>query len=259
MKIAIPKKSASLLLLRPHKSPHSIYNYQILLLRRTSSSSFSNMYAFPGGLYDASKDQHPSSEVPFYESLRNTAYRETLEEIGLWFFSDKKELYNIEEIRNEIKGRGLDWYNYNIIKSRFNGNIKKIDPLIRLITIPYLNPRYDTQFFLVKLEAGRTFNWKNYFHGGDLNSAWDKWDNIDYDRKEFCDIIWSNPLEIIKKHYEEGLALAPPQYIILNILSHFTQIDTLEAFLHIKNKVRDPFVYPNMLCLRNTEDVIVAN
>lgn len=251
----IPKKSASLILVRGHNS-NSIYNYQVLLLKRNKNTSFSNMYAFPGGLYDKEKDQVLSNSM--IDNLQKTAYRETLEETGLWFFSEKmKQSKNeLEEIKKEFKSKGLDWYSFNILNHRLGNNLKIIQPFIRLITIPYLNPRYDTQFFFHRIQNNQVFNWKNYYIGESFQSSSEKWDCINYDTQEFNNMIWMNPLETIQKHYEEGLGLAPPQFIILNIMSHFTDILAFEAFLKSSfQKERNPFIYPNMLCLRNTEDV----
>ena len=166
----IPKKSASLIIARPFHSPHSIYNYQLLLLKRNSTGSFSNMFAFPGGLYNHSKDFSSLSSV---NSLQNTAYRETLEEIGLYFTKENlnKTMKELEEIREEFKAKGFQWDEFNILKNRLDNNLKDIKPFIRLITIPFLKPRYDTQFFFHFMQKGKVLNWRNFYLGISPNST----------------------------------------------------------------------------------------
>lgn len=237
----IPRLSSSLILLRPHKSPHSMYNYQVLLLRRNRNTSFSNMYAFPGGLFDDSKDFPPeNSSLPLRTAaLQHTAYRETLEETGLCFFSKNSCDFSQElsAIRAEFKEKSLEWHAYSVLKSRFSGFChENIDPLIRLITIPHLNPRYDTQFFLHRVENHKILNWRSFFEGKSFAEATEQWDLINYDTNEFSDLLWLTPLEAVKKHYEENLGLAPPQFIILNILSSFTDVRHLEAFVQSVNR-----------------------
>lgn len=240
----IPKLSSSLILLRPHNSPNSMYNYQVLLLRRNRNTSFSNMYAFPGGLFDESKD-FPSNNPLFHHktsSLQHTAYRETLEETGLCFLSRNSSDFSQElaEIRKEFKEKALEWHAYSVLKSRLREfSHENINPFIRLITIPYLNPRYDTQFFLHCVKNSHVFNWRNYFEGKSFAEASEQWSLINYDTNEFSDILWLSPLEAIRKHYEEKLGLAPPQFIILNILSSFTDFQNLQAFIHSVNKTKN--------------------
>lgn len=128
----------------------------------------------------------------------------------------------------------------------------EVIPFLRLITIPFLKHRYDTQFFFHKIEKNFALNWKNFFFGGSVEEAFEKWDEIKFDEKEFSQMRWMSPLNTLKDFYENGMGLAPPQFILLNILSNFRNIEELEKFLRHKEFQGD---FPMMLCHRNTEDV----
>ena len=254
----IPLKSASLILVRSRKTPITPFkfNYEILLLKRASTGTFSNVFAFPGGIYDTDKDFRSGIPNNRLESLRNTACRETLEELGLFFLpkdnSIGKSLKHLTEIKQEFKDKGLDWYSFNHLQARlkFIEN-EAIQPFMRLITIPILKSRYDTQFFLHRIKNDQVINWRNFYAGGLLEDSLKGWDQINFDKKEFSEMVWMDPLTAIKKYYGEKLGLAPPQYILLNIMSHFNEIEGLEAFLKKPNENE----FPLMLCLRNVEDV----
>jgi len=255
----IPKKSASLILVRSFRNPLQNcfkFNYEILLLKRVPTGSFSNMFAFPGGLYSADKDYRSDFQSNKLEGLRNTACRETLEETGLFLLPNAHSIRNsvqeLMEIRQEFKEKGLDWYSFNHLSARIQYAKKEVvRPFMRLITIPLLKARYDTQFFLHRVQNQEIFNWRNFFTGKSLDSALENWDDINFDKNEFSEMIWMDPLTAIKKYYEEGFGLAAPQYILLNIMSHFPEIEKLEEFLD-KPRQSD---FPMMLCLRNIEDV----
>ena len=75
---SIPRKSSSLILTKYIPKSQEFYNYKILILKRTSQGSFPNVFAFPGGNYDVTKDEkiiNKSDNVNFpLENLKNTAF-----------------------------------------------------------------------------------------------------------------------------------------------------------------------------------------
>jgi ADP-ribose pyrophosphatase YjhB (NUDIX family) len=59
IKIGFPSKfiplSSSIIMVRPKQksiNPNSTFDYQVLMLKRSSKVSFANIYAFPGGVVE---------------------------------------------------------------------------------------------------------------------------------------------------------------------------------------------------------------
>ena len=95
------RKSGSLIITKLLKSHQkSFYDYKILLLKRQKNISFSGMYSFPGGMYEASDkiiyNSYGTKQNRFIgfdnqtcsEILKITTLRETFEECGLLIIDD---------------------------------------------------------------------------------------------------------------------------------------------------------------------------
>lgn len=266
MENLIPRKSASLIISKINPNPSSLYNYKLLLFKRSKNGSFPNVYAFPGGNYSDKYDnlEIPKDEFPL-KNLINTAHRELLEECGLFFSQLKSDDWNIlNEIKKDFLSKNKHWDEFNYLKSSLNKDFDEIYPFIRLITIPYLKYRYDTQFFFYQIKKNSAVNWKQFFNADmSFDSTFQTFDQINFDRKEFDEMIWLDPSEILYKFYtSKDFRLAPPQFLIINILSSFLDFRSLIAYLNTRKTKKfqvDPFTFPNMFYLTNTEKVSPFN
>ena len=262
MQNLIPRKSASLILSKINPNPSSLYNYKLLLLKRSINGSFPNVYAFPGGNYSDKYDnlEIPKDEFPL-KNLINTAHRELLEECGLFFSELKSNDWNLlNEIKKDFLSKNKAWNEFTHLKNSLNRNFDEIYPFIRLITIPYLKYRYDTQFFFYQIKKNNVVNWKQFFHADhSFDSTFQTFDQIDFDHQEFDEMTWLDPSEILHKFYtNKDFGLAPPQFLIINILSSFLDFKSFIAFLNTRKTKKfqvDPFTFPNMFYLTNTEKV----
>ena len=277
----IPRKSASLILFRSIENSHtSYYDYQILLLKRSEKLQYGNLFAFPGGVRDPI-DFHLlhkyHNDLFFHTHFDNenkirliTAYRETLEEIGLLFLPNTvttKRLENLLEIKKRMKSRLLSFREYDylfpLIKQDF------ITPLnfLRLITAPYLPHRFDTYFYLMKITPGKVFNWKQFYNNTDpkknFEKGVEKWDDLDMEKDEFTENLWVDPLEAIRKYQLSEIDMALPQFLLLTILANFKKHELLEDFLKIIGNynlfprnylLENPFVFPFIAYRTKTEN-----
>ena len=278
----IPRKSASLIMFRPHEiSPSSYYNYQILLLKRNEKLKYGNRFAFPGGVRDPI-DFHllhrHYNETTFHSHFDDenkirliTAFRETLEEIGLLFSPvtiTEKRLERLIEIKKRMKSRMLSFREYDYLFPLLHQDFLSPMNFMRLITAPYLPDRFDTYFYLLKVKKSRIFNWKRFYLSNDNSKAYElgveKWEDLDMEPDEFTESLWLDPLEAIRKYQSSQIDMALPQFLILTILANFQKHENLEDFLKILGRVNhfprnhlkeNPFVFPYIAYRTKTENV----
>lgn len=261
----IPKKSASTIITRRISNPakNNFFNYQILFLKRKSSLSWGNNYAFPGGVTDDSDYQdcdfvmgenYPTLDAKYLNGKKITALRECLEETGLYFSKTTIESHIMKAKLAELLGK-----HENIEKLLFRDLITVIEPdmdnlteFVRLITVPFLKRRYDTQFFLTEVSEEKTLN---------IYSAKENIENINDHHKllinleESSEFKWMSPPESLNLFLNKEIELAPPQFMILNILMSFKELDGVHEFLQkAKNKRhsvlnQSALDFPLMICL----------
>lgn len=262
----IPRKSASLILFRSlNTNPSSFYNYQILLLKRSQNLKFGNRFAFPGGVKDPIDFHlfHKYYQDLFFHSHYDdenkirliTAYRETLEEIGLLFFPKaitEKKLLRLIEIKRRMKSRMLSFREYDYLFPLIDQDFLSPINFLRLITAPYLPHRFDTYFYLMKVKNNQVFNWKQFYDNNnpklDFEKGVGRWDDLNLEKDEFTESLWVDPLEAIRKYQLSEIDIALPQFLLLTILANFQKHEDLEDFLKI---IGDVNLFPNNYLLEN--------
>ncbi|KAL4438287.1 hypothetical protein ABPG74_009710 [Tetrahymena malaccensis] len=258
---SIPKKSSSLILFRKDGKKKGPFDYDIFFFKRHSKGSFSDMYAFPGGqLEQQDKEVEQNNEC---NKFLYCAIRETFEEIGLYFPKNSINESTLKEAVNQFKLRGLRTDDFKSLTKMIPAELSedKFQTFIRLITVPQIKHRYDCIFYLHEMQKNNMINWFQYFKTGQKESIQDD-ENIILNEDEGVKYEWMNPLECIDKYYKKQLLLAPPQFIILNILSSFLKYEDLQNFLRahqnspkIDAMDQDPYSFPYLIGLQNTSKV----
>lgn len=135
-----------------------------------------------------------------------------------------------------------------------------LDELIRLITIPSLPQRYDTYFFVKMLDNHKFVNIHSVCQRG-IEHLEDT-DNLVLDEDEHESFEWSTPAQTLNSYFQSKVKLAPPQFIILNILSKYRQFAQLKLALaeiathhrQYPNLQESPLFFPQIVNLvHNTE------
>lgn len=96
-------------------------------------------------------------------------------------------------------------------------------PFIRLITVPMLKSRFDASFFIHKLEP---FHFVNFLKFAENEKYLHEQDEIIM-CGEYTSCKWYNPIEVMGKFRAKQVKLAPPQFIMLNIMTNFHKYDQL--------------------------------
>jgi len=250
-------------------------------LKRNEKLKYGNRFAFPGGVCEPTDffllHKH-YNDMTFHSHFDDenkirliTAFRETLEEIGLLFFPysiNEKRLERLIEIKKRMKSRMLSFREYEYLFPLIQQDFLTPFNFMRLITAPYLPNRFDTYFYLLKIKKSRVFNWKQFYNNNDASKSFEKgvekWDNLDMETDEFTERLWVDPLEAIRKYQLSQIDMALPQFLILTILANFQKHENLEDFMKILGRVNlfprnylleNPFVYPFIAYREKTENV----
>lgn len=120
-------------------------------------------------------------------------------------------------------------YYLRLCANKLFGQDILIDDLIRLITIPALPDRYDTYFFIKMLESHKYVNVHSICQHG-VDRA-DDTNQLVLDEDEHESYEWTTPTSTLISFYEKKVKLAPPQFIILNILSKYRKFRELKQAL----------------------------
>jgi len=274
-----PRKSASLMIAREiiNIEKNNAFDYKLLFLQRQGTVSFGNMIAFPGGNEDKEDSEYikaNSSKFPGSlstpESLNTltkkiVALRETYEETGLYFTKNKllrPDQFNvIQEILNHHKAvnKMPTFYELSNLIECDTDNTKEF---LRLITVPFLKSRYDCQFFITKLRSDHIINVPKAIQD------FGRIDNIDellINKSESSDYQWLNPLECLKLFMNKKIIMAPPQFMILNILTSFKKFSDIESYLNELKQYgeeykgtdvlrKNPLTFPTLIAMINNNE-----
>ena len=257
-----PRKAGSLLLAKEifNIEKNHFYDYKILFLQRNSNLSWGNMMAFPGGNADPEDLDYVKSNLSKYSHyfdneddfktfhLKVTALRETYEETGLYFLKNKllttDQFSLIETIFNHHKlhSKLPSFYELsNLLDVDFHNTHE----FLRLVTVPFYKVRYDCQFFLMKIQQNKFINVPKSIESlSRLNEI----DDLAINKKESADYKWLNPYECLALYSSNEIMLAPPQLMILNILTSFKKFEDFENY--IKKIKANSYTYKGTDALR---------
>ena len=101
-------------------------------------------------------------------------------------------------------------------------------PFMRLVTVPIIKARFDASFFIHKLEPFKFINFLKYAEGD--KHLHEQNEIIMCGEYNLCN--WLNPVEVLKKFVSKEFKLAPPQFIMLNIMSNFHKYSALLFYLN---------------------------
>src|SRR4030042_2784052 len=226
MMIAIPKKAATVILLR-NKEPGG---FDVFLLKRHEKSSFmGGNFVYPGGRVDrddGSLESCSLSKGITLEEAHNIlgratspeegfAYwiagiRELFEEAGILLAYDQKE--NLFQFKNRDEQEKFS--NYRVLLQKGGITICQIAQEEKLlfaldqlhyyahwITPEARSERFDTRFFLAHYPLGQ---------------------EASHDQKETTAGIWITPRKALEENLKREVALSPPTLKTLEDLSRFT-------------------------------------
>ena len=240
----IPKIASSLLIFSPiNLSPPNKPDYELLFLKRKGNMSFSNVFAFPGGVLEQSDEKLysyiPNNHKPSLSLIeekkfiinRITALRETFEESALFFVdakihSDKKKIFQI--IENLKQNKVLI---FEKLVENFSLPLNWLIPLLRIITIQPSPKRYDTYFFGVFLNNSDIFalNIGDYNSKGTESSLFSH-KILQINLEESDTYRWMTPNQCIEGYYEGKFDLAPPQIFQMTHYLNFPRFDSVQKF-----------------------------
>ena len=229
--IAIPKKAATVILLRDRKPR----GFEVFLLRRHEKSSFmGGNFVYPGGRVDLDDESLEicslSKGMTFEEAqtiLRGTfspeesfahwvaAIRELFEEAGVLLAYHQKG--NLFQIRNRDEQEKFLLYRKLLQEGKMNicEIAQKEDLLFALDQLHYYahwitpeaqSQRFDTRFFLTRYPSGQ---------------------EASHDQKETTAGIWITPKKALEENLKGDVILSPPTLKTLEDLSRFKGIEDI--------------------------------
>ncbi|CAG9335609.1 unnamed protein product [Blepharisma stoltei] len=196
-------------------------NFQVLMIKRKSSMSFSSSYVFPGGTFDKEDAdprwsqliQQKSEEIPEtsyskkinLQDAKVTAIRETWEEVGV-LLADRQ----INKTKN-----GKEFLD-ECLRENSRPQIEKLVYITRFITPIGFQPRFDNIMFLAVAK-----NDTEVVIGTD----------------ESDDYLWAEPQEILDMYQRREILIWPPQASVLTTLARFKTLDKVISFLKALKKI----------------------
>jgi 8-oxo-dGTP pyrophosphatase MutT (NUDIX family) len=265
-----PLKSSTLVITKLVKdlARNNNFDYKILHVKRSGNVKWANVLAYPGGKIEKEdfyqfhriiNPQEQNKEAIDYNIAKLAALRETYEEVGLFFAKpgtvNSETLALTEQLFKSYSAVGkapLFYDLQNIFYPIENYNIHEV---FRLVTIPQLKHRFNTQFFITIADEN-CLNFHSRYVDKDSKGLYD-YDNLNVEANEHTEHHWLNPVEVLKKYYNKEIELAPPQFMISNVLLSFKKIgDFLTELKQIKQQSdptstdylkRNPLTFPLMI------------
>jgi len=239
---AIPRISASLLVLAPRTQPNSPGFSVLMVQRPLKGENMAQAHVFPGGMHE---DDDSSKEY--------CAVRELFEETGMllglpWHdtLSEQDGLAgHIDLNEDEVRSLRPLGFHGALKKLGARPSIVNLRPWAHWVTPKYLKRRYDTMFYLTAVtEKGCTLP----------------------DNSETIGIDWFEPKQALQLARENQINLAPPQFYILHDLARFKTVDDVLNYSEgltittMQPDVRpDPTGYtiilPGDCCYENNKDL----
>jgi len=271
------RRAASLLIARKVGDTlrNNSFDYKILFLKRASKLKWAEILAYPGGIVEEGDVQYVRNnlghirsindpEVFDYNVFKVASLRETYEETGLFFLQNgllKTEDINVvNSMLEQGRQAGQPPSFFECANMLKIADCESIVELSRMVSVPHFPNRYNCQFFLCVAEPEKTLNMYksmeslNYLHNID---------ELSVQKSESSEYIWLNPYELLTRYLDKKIKLAPPQFMLANIMLSFPKIDTLQDYLNKiraksehENRDKDPFernplTYPLMIGMAN--------
>lgn len=251
--MAAPIKSSTLVIAKMVKdlARNHNFNYKILHVKRSSNVKWANVLAYPGGKIDKEdhyqfhriiKPEEQNPDTVDYYLAKLAALRETYEEVGLFFAKkgtvNTETLALTEKLFHSYAGLGKTPEFYDLQNFFFPLENSNLHEVFRLVTIPQLKHRFNTQFFITVADEN-CVNFHSRFIDKDINGLHD-YDNLNVNANEHTEHHWLNPVEVLKKYYNKEIELAPPQFMLSNVLLSFKKIEDFLKDLEDIKKARDP-------------------
>jgi 8-oxo-dGTP pyrophosphatase MutT (NUDIX family) len=242
--IAIPKKAATVILLRDRKPE----GFETFLLKRHEKSSFmGGNFVYPGGRVDRDDGSLEicsfSKGVTFDEAQRIlggtfspeesfghwiAGIRELFEEAGVLLAYDQEG--NLFQIRNQDEQRKFSDYRESLQKAglticevaqkeKLLFALDQLHYYAHWITPEARSERFDTRFFLVRYPSGQ---------------------EATHDQRETTVGIWITPRRALEENLKGEIALSPPTLKTLEDLSRFKTIN--EVFASLRNTEIKPIL-----------------
>ncbi|MCX8118939.1 MAG: hypothetical protein N3G78_13550 [Desulfobacterota bacterium] len=236
---AVPKKAATVILLRDSKSQEG---FEVFLLKRHEKSSFmGGNYVFPGGRVDRedgsvetcalSKGLTPEQACRILggslseeESLAYwiAGIRELFEEAGILLaYDENNELFRLKtdedrktlEYHRSLLQKGERTICQMASELRILFALDQIHYFAHWITPEARALRFDTRFFLARYPEGQ---------------------EASFDRKETIAEVWLTPRKALEENLRGKVALSPPTLQIMEDLSQFENLEAVFSSLRRK-------------------------
>ncbi|OGQ14055.1 MAG: hypothetical protein A2026_20190 [Deltaproteobacteria bacterium RBG_19FT_COMBO_46_12] len=242
--VAIPKKAATVILLRDEES----IGFEVFLLKRHEKSSFmGGNFVYPGGRVDrgdGSLESCSFSKGMTFEEAQNilggtispeesfahwiAGVRELFEEAGILFAYDQRG--NLFRIKSREEQEKFSNYRIQLQKGKLTicQMIQEEKLLFALDQIHYYahwitpearSERFDTRFFLARYPSGQ---------------------EASHDHKETTAGVWLIPQKALEENLIGEVILSPPTLKTLEDLSRFKTID--EVFTSLRNSEIRPIL-----------------
>lgn len=243
----------------------SAYDYEVLLLKRSKTSSFMpSAHVFPGGLIDSSDfssewievfsnykksphfglglvKQHPSSRAPIFATDRTSfgspipgevafricAIRETFEESGILLVLPKgSERTPSQEVTKTVH---FDDHQLSAWRLRIQENPSQFIHMCQeLHCMPNIWALHEWSNWLTPV-TGRSVMSRRYDTAFFMCCLQDQPHTLD-DQKEVTSFQWSTPTEIIENFQSQNLWIAPPQGYELSRMARLPSLRELHQF-----------------------------
>uniref|UniRef100_A0A182R0H7 Nudix hydrolase domain-containing protein n=1 Tax=Anopheles farauti TaxID=69004 RepID=A0A182R0H7_9DIPT len=232
---------------------HHGYNYKVLVFKRTENTSFlPNHIVFPGGSFDAQDDAPAwlrmfadqkitsdaqqaltavsgprsyifqttaSDQLDRNISLRLCALRECFEELGVLLVANRQD----RQTGFSMAKGGFDVPRWQ--SDVHDGRKRFVELYEKLNETPDLWGLYEWSTWITPTHFRRK-RFETAFFFAALNEA----PNVFPEKYEVDEHMWKSPRDLLNRHSEGDLWLAPPQAYELHRLSHVHDIDALVTF-----------------------------
>uniref|UniRef100_A0A6B2EH88 Putative nucleoside diphosphate-linked moiety x motif 19 n=1 Tax=Phlebotomus kandelakii TaxID=1109342 RepID=A0A6B2EH88_9DIPT len=267
------RESASLLILGQSQLARQ-FNYEVLVLKRSSKASFMpNGIVFPGGTLEDSDSSHewltlyrdlgvPDARIAQLSqisgqrsfifqcerpidmareiSLRIGAIRETFEEVGVLIAKNAQQFAKESHLADSVTGFDVkEW------QKIVHGDHREFIRLCRELNVaPDIFGAYESANWLTPTTYGR-----KRFNTAFFLVALPEKPQIVTEENEVQSSRWETPESILNRSRTREYFLPPPQHYELSKISRKGDIEDLAAFMAARQKLGLTLIFPYQFCL----------